>query len=255
MPIHAGCLANSHSPHLLETLMKNRIRTIIGLVILCAALGSAALASDNAYMYLVHGVPGLDYAAGTDPEFPVDVLINDEVCYQRGLAFGTISGPLTLAPGSYDVKISIANSLAPCSNAPIVDSTVTLGAGKNVSAVFALDSKGAATLLKFTNNFSAVPANSGRLLFALAADSPAVQLIVENTSTKKLYTYSVNPGALLSATRPAGVYTVEVNEGTSTLVPSTTVVLDSQSVALLYAVGEAGNNTVTMESKTVRDVI
>lgn len=235
--------------------MTNRIRTMIGLAILCAAMSTAALASDNAYMYLVHGVPGLDYATGTDPEFPVDVLINDEVCYVRGLAFGTISGPLTLAPGSYDVKVSVANSLAPCSNSPVVDSTVKLESGKNASAVFALDHTGAPALLTFTNNFSAVTPNNARMVFALAADSPAVQVIVENTSTKKLYTYSVNPGSSLSATLPAGVYTVEVNEGTSTLVPSTTIVLDSQSVALLYAVGEASNNTVTLESKTVRDVI
>jgi len=235
--------------------MKNRIRTMIGLAILCAAMSTAAFASDNAYLYLVQGLPGLDYAAGTDPQFPVDVLLNDEVCYVHGLAFGTILGPLTFVPGSYDVKISVANSLAPCSNSPIVDSTVKLNGGQNISAVFALSDTGTPTLSTFTNNFSAVSVNNARILFALAADSPAVQVILENTSTKKLYTYSLNPGALLNATLPAATYTVEVNEGTSTLVPSTTVVLYSQSATLLYAIGEASNNTVTMETKTVRNVI
>lgn len=235
--------------------MNNRIRLVLGLAILCIAMSTAALASDNAYMYLVHGVPGLDYAAGTDPEFPVDVLINDEVCYVRGFWFGGIQGPLTFAAGTYDVKISVANSLAPCTNSPIVDSTVTLESGKNISAVFTLGSGGTPKLATFTNNFSAVNTNNGRILFALAAESPTVQVILENTSTKKLYTYSVNPGSLLNVTLPSGVYTVEVNEGTTTLVPSTTVVLYSQSATLLYAVGEASNNTVTMETRTVRDVI
>jgi hypothetical protein len=235
--------------------MKNCIRMTIGLAILCAAMSTAALASDNAYMYLVHGVPGLDYAAGSDPEFPVDVLINDEVCYVRGLTFGSIQGPLTFAPGTYDIKISTANSLAPCTSSPIVDSTLTLESGKNVSAVFTLGSGATPKLATFINNFSAVSPNNGRILFALAADSPAVQVILENTSTKKLYTYLVNPSALLNVTLPSGVYTVEINEGTTTLVPSTTVVLYTQSATLLYAIGEANNNTLTMETKTVRNVI
>jgi hypothetical protein len=235
--------------------MKNRIRLTIALALLCAAWSTAALASDNAYLYLVQGVPGRDYSAATDPEFPVDVLINDEICYEHGLAFGTISGPLTLAPGSYDVKVSVANSLAPCSNSPLVDSTVTLTSGENASAVLALGSGGALALDTFTNKFTTVASGSGRILFALAADSPAAQVIVENTGTKKLYTYSVNPGSLLNVTLPSGTYSVEVNEGTTTIVPATTIELYSQSAVMLFAVGEASNNTVTLETKTVRNVI
>jgi hypothetical protein len=234
--------------------MKTRIRLTLALALLCAA-STEALASESSYLYIVHGVPGLDYATLTDPQFPVDVLINDEVCYMHGLAYGTILGPLTFIPGSYDVKISVANSLAPCSNSPIVDSTVTLGTDKNTSAVFSLSDSGAPSLETFTNAFGAVPANDGRILFALAADSPAVQVILENTSTMKLYTYAVSRGALLNETLPAGNYTIEVNEGTTTLVPSTGLALFSQSVTLLYATGEASNNTVNLEVKTVRNVI
>ncbi len=233
--------------------MKNRIRLILALALLCAA-SSAVYASDNAYLYLVHGTPGRDYSTAVDPEFPVDVLINDEVCNVHGLAYGTIFGPLTFVPGTYDIKISLANSVAPCSNSPLVDSSVTLNSGKNVSAVLAL-SGGAPTLETFTNTFSPVSVNNARILFALAADSPAVQLILQNTSTKKLYTYSVSPKALLNVTLPAGIYTAEVNEGTTTLVSSTVVVLHAQSVILMYATGEAANNTVDLETKTVRNVL
>jgi len=52
----------------LEKPMKNRIRTIFVLAILCAAMSTAGLASNNAYLYLVQGVPGLDYATGIDPQ-------------------------------------------------------------------------------------------------------------------------------------------------------------------------------------------
>lgn len=235
--------------------MKNRIWLTVGLALICAAMSTAAFASENAYMYLVHGIPGLDYSSTTDPQFPVDVLINDEVCYLHGLAVGTINGPLTLAAGTYDVKISEANTLAPCTNAPLVDRTITLKAGKNTSAVLALGSSRTPTLETFTNAFNPVAANDGRLLFALAADSPAVQLILENTSTKKLYTYSVNPGTLLNVSLPAGNYTAEVNDGTTTLVPSTNLDLPSQSVTLLFATGEASNNTLTLQTKTIKNVI
>jgi hypothetical protein len=233
--------------------MTNRIRLILALTLLCAA-STAVYASDNAYLYLVHGIPGRDYSTATDPEFPVDVLINDEVCNVHGLSYGAIFGPLTFVPGTYDIKISVANTLAPCTNSPIVDSSVTLNAAKTVSAVLAL-SGGTPTLETFTNNVSPVSANNARIQFALAADSPAVQLILQNTSTKKLYTYSVNPKSLRNVTLPAGLYTAEVNEGTTTLVSSTVIALRSQSVTLMYATGESANNTVDLETKAVRDVL
>jgi hypothetical protein len=69
--------------------MKNCIRLTFTLALLCAALSTATYASS---LYLVQGLPGRDLAAATDPAFPVDVLLNDEVCYQRGLALGTIAG-------------------------------------------------------------------------------------------------------------------------------------------------------------------
>jgi hypothetical protein len=234
--------------------MKNRIRFALALALLCAALSTAMSASDNAYLYIVHGIPGRDYSTATDPTFPVDVLLNDEVCAVHGLTYGTIFGPETFAAGSYDVKISVANTLAPCSNSPIVDSTVTLSSGQNLSAVFDLSTAGSPTLQTFTNDFSTVSANYGRILFALAADSPAVQVTLQNTTTQKTYTYTVNPGSLLKENLPADTYTVEVTQGTTTLVPSTTIVLNSQSATLLYAVGESSNDFVDLETRNVKNV-
>jgi hypothetical protein len=235
--------------------MRKHIRLTLALALLCAALSTAMSATDNASLYLVQGIPGRDFSNSTDPAFPVDVLLNDEVCYQRGLDFGAIAGPLTLTPGTYDVKVSVANSLAPCSNAPLIDSTVSLEAGKNVSAVVALSDSGTPTLETFTNNFSTVTPATGRVLFAHAGDASAVEVIVENTATKKLSTFTVNPGALLDVNLPAGNYTVEVNQGTTVLVSSTSLHLDSQSVTMLFAVGQAKNNTVNLETRAVRNVL
>lgn len=232
--------------------MTNPIRYTFALALLCAALSTGVHASS---MYFVQGIAGRNYAAATDPAFPVDILLNDEVCYVHGLAFGSISGPLTFLPGTYNVKVSIADSLAPCSNSPLIDKPVEIDAKSDYSAVLTLNEDGTPTLLTFTNDLTPVAANTGRLLFALGANSPAMQVILENTTTKKLYVYLVKPGALLDVTVPADDYTVEINQGTTTLVASTSLRLYSESVDLLYAVGQASNDTVVLETRTLRDVI
>ena len=119
----------------------------------------------------------------------------------------------------------------------------------------ALDSTGTPTLVTFTNNLTAVPANGSRLLFTQTVSSTTVQVTLENLSTKKLSTYNVKPGALLDLNVPAGSYTVSVSQGTTTLVESTAEFLSSQSVTLLYAIGQASNNTVVFSSRELRDVI
>jgi Domain of unknown function (DUF4397) len=233
-------------------MMKHCLRLTLALALLCAALATASSASS---IYFVQGIAGRNYAAATDPAFPVDVLLNDEVCYVHGLPFGAIQGPLTFEPGSYNVKVSIANTLAPCTNSPLIDRTVTLEPRTDTSAVVALNDDGTPILLTFENNLSPLPANMGRVLFALAANSPEAQVILQNTATKKLYTYAVKPGGLLDVNLPAGDYTVEINQGTTTLVASSPLNLYSQSAALLYALGRASNNTVVLETRILRDVI
>jgi len=231
--------------------MHKCIRVTLALALLCAAMSTAALASS---MYLVQGIPGRDYASATDPAFPVDILLNDEVCYVHGLPYGSIVGPLTLEPGTYNVKVSIANTLAPCTNSPLIDRSVDIDPRTDVSAVVALGEAGTPILRTFTNNLSPVTEGMGRVLFAQAAGAQAVQVVLENTATKKVYTYSVKPDTLLDVSLPAGNYTLEINQGTTTLVDSTFIDLDAQSVSLLYAVGEVANNTVALVTRTLKNV-
>jgi hypothetical protein len=231
--------------------MQKCIRVTLALALLCAAMSTAALASS---MYLVQGIPGRDYAAATDPAFPVDILLNDEVCYVHGLPYGSIVGPLTLEPGTYNVKVSIANTLAPCTNSPLIDHSVDIDPRTDVSAVVALGDAGTPILRTFTNNLSPVTEGMGRVLFAQAAGAPAVRVVLQNTATKKSYTYSVKPDTLLDVSLPAGNYTVEINQGTTTLVAPTFLPLDAQSVNLLYAVGEVANNTVALATRTLKNV-
>lgn len=232
--------------------MKNCIRTVFALALLCAALSTASLASS---LYIVQGIPGRDYATLTDPAFPVDILLNDEVCYVHGLAFGTVSGPLTFDPGTYSVKISIANTLAPCTNEPLIDRSITIAPESGYSAVIALNQAGTPDVLLFDNTMTPVAANSARIVLEQAANAPTLTVTLQNTSTQKTYTYTVSRGGLLNETLPAGFYTIEIAQGSTTLVPATPLTLYSQSATLLYSVGQSANNTVVLESRTLRDVI
>lgn len=253
--MNAGYLAISHLHLYMEKIMKITkacIRFTFALALLCAAMSTTALASS---MYLVQGIAGRNYAAVTDPAFPVDVLFNDENCSQHGLPFGGVVGPFTFFPGTYNVKISIANTLAPCSNTPLIDSEVTIDARSDISVVATLNDAGAPTLLTFTNTLTPVAANVSRVLFAHATNAPPVQIVLQNLTTAKTYTYTVNPGKLLDVNLPADNYSVAINEGATSLVAPTNVTLFSQSVTLLYGIGQSNNNSVVLETKILRDVI
>jgi len=123
-------------------------------IVACLFWQMPAYAAENTYLYFVHGWPGRDLATNADPGFPVDVLLNDESCYLRGFTFGNSNGPLSLPPGQYDIKISPANTMAPCTNTPLIESTVALESNQDVTAVLALDDSGVPLLSTFPNHLA-----------------------------------------------------------------------------------------------------
>src|ERR1700752_4227985 len=100
--------------------MKLRTRVVLQLAALCFVLGAYGLAANNAYLYIVHGIPGRDIADNLNPGYPVDVLIDGKDCLVRNLTFGNTSGPFTLPAGTYSFEVSEANTLEPCSNTPVI---------------------------------------------------------------------------------------------------------------------------------------
>jgi hypothetical protein len=115
-----------------------RIRVSLQLAAVCLLLGAYGLAAETSYLYIVQGIPGRDISDTLNPGLPIDVLLNGESCQPRALTFGTSNGPFSFSPGTYEVQISQSNTLAPCTNTPIIDSQVTLAPGASVSAVTAI---------------------------------------------------------------------------------------------------------------------
>lgn len=234
--------------------MKLRTRVLVQLAALCFVLAAYGFAADNAYLYIVHGIPGRDVADNLNPGLPIDVLING-TCLARGLSFGNTSGPLSFSAGTYNVEISDANSLAPCTNASLITSEVTLISGENMSAVAAI-SNGQPTLLQFTDNLSPVPLGDARFVFVQAADAAALQATLTQLDVKnpKTFTVTASVGKQQAVTVPEGTYLVQVAvAGSTTVLASEQITLANQSVVLTYAAGEQANTSVGLINRTVRD--
>ena len=231
-------------------------RIALQLTALCLVLSAVSFAAD-ASLYVVHGVPGRDVAADANPGFAVDFLLNDEVCYFRGLTFPGSSGPLSLPAGDYDIKISPANSLAPCSNPPVAETTVKLSSGGSATVALALSNGGTPTLLTFADNLSTVEQGKGRVTIANAANAGPLQVtLTQAVVTKpKTYKFTIAPGSEITTLLPVGIYTLQATGDSSTLpLVGGGVGAENQSAELVYIVGSAANNSVTLVERLIRDV-
>ena len=235
--------------------MKLRTRGVLQLAALLLVLGAFSFASDDAYLYIVHGIPGRDIADNLNPGLPIDILVSGD-CLVRGLTFGNTSGPLSFSAGTYAVQISLANSLAPCTNAALIDSQVTLAAGASVSAVAAI-SGGEPALLQFAGNLTPVTPGYARFVLVQSADAGALQATLTELGVKdpKTFTISASPGKQQGINVPDGTYLVQVfASGSTTVFATEQIEMADQTSNFAYAVGEASNNSVGLINKTVRDV-
>jgi uncharacterized protein DUF4397 len=235
-------------------------RISLQLTALCLILTAVSFAADassaDASLYVVHGIPGRDVAADVNPALPVDLLLNDDVCSFRGLTFPGTSGPLTLPAGNYDIKISPANSLLPCSNPAEAETTVKLSAGGAATVALAL-SNGSPTLFTFTDNLKTVPVNEGRITIANATDAGTLQVTLTQPIVKKpkIQKFTIAAGSEATVELPVGPYLLQATAGGGmTPLVNGVVTAENQSVELVYIVGSSTNNAVTLLSRLIRDV-
>lgn len=235
--------------------MKLRTRVFMQLATLLLVLGVSAFAQ-NAYLYVVHAIPGRDLADNLNPGYPVDVLVNGKDCQVRNLTFGNTAGPFTIAAGTYSLAISEANTLAPCTNPAVLSGSVTLTPGENVSAVVGLNAT-QPFLTTLSDELGSVVPGNGRFVFAQVADAPALQATLKQLFVKNPQTFTVtaDSGSENWIGVPAGTYSVVITAvGSSTVLASEQIYLQDQSVTLTYAAGEELNNTVGLVTRVIRAV-
>ncbi|MDY6834083.1 MAG: DUF4397 domain-containing protein, partial [Chloroflexota bacterium] len=126
----------------------------------------------QANLYVIHGINGSDLSL--DPALPVDVLVNDSICLLEGLTFQEVVGPVALDPGTYNIKIGLANSDNPCSNDPVIEADIELYPWENATVIAHLNQDGTPTASKYTNDLSAVCTGMTRVTARHTAAAPTV---------------------------------------------------------------------------------
>jgi hypothetical protein len=220
---------------------------------LMPAAAVAATTALPATFLVVHGIPGRDVAEAEDPLLPVDVLVAGKYCLLSGFTYGSISGTFSVPPGTYSVAVSLANPLAPCSNAAVISGNVTLTAGEYGAIVAAVSTSGAPTAEVYPIDVAPVSAGQTRFVVAHAADAPAVKVTAIGRGESA--SFNLNPGAVASPSVPAlPTFTLSAKAGKTVLGPVTVDGIGTQAVVFVAAVGVGSTGTATLLTKIIPSV-
>ena len=218
-------------------------RTVLGAVLaagvvggLSAATAASAAAAENGTVYVVHGVPGLT----------VDVYVNGKAAL-TGFKPGQVAGPLSLAPGSYDVAVRKAGEAATA--APAIDKRVTLPAGANVSLVAHLSAAGTPTLTPFANPVGGLANGKARLVVRHTAAAPAVDVLAGG---EPVFTGLTNPGQRTADLAPGQVSAAVALAGTTKpVIGAADLTLKAGQSTVVYAIGSAKDSTLQFVTQSL----
>ena len=208
---------------------------VAGALILVA---TPATAADTATVSILHAVPDL----------PVDVYANGERLIDD-FQPGTLTDPLQLPAGSYDLAIFPADA-ADGSGAPLLSADgVAVPAGANATVVAHLKEDGTPALTPFVNDTSPVAAGQARVTVRHTAAAPAVDVRAGGTP---VITGLANPGEK-SLTVPAGTVSADVVlAGTSTVaIGPADLTLAEGTSTIVYAWGAADKGGFKLAVQTI----
>jgi hypothetical protein len=185
------------------------------------ALGaSPAMAADTATVSILHGVP----------DTPVDVYANGEELLPD-FQPGTLTDPLELPAGSYDLAIFPAGSDPATTEPAAAAEDVEVPAGANATVVAHLTEDGTPVLTPFVNDTSEIAAGQARVTVRHTAAAPAVDiraggevvapgLTNPNEASLEVPAGTVSADVVLGGTDTVaiGPADLDLQEGTSTIV-------------------------------------
>lgn len=207
--------------------------------LMLAPTSSATAAPASGTVTVVHGVPGLT----------VDVYVNGALTLP-GFLPRTITAPLTLPAGTYDVVIVPAGG-DPAS--PAIAGSATLAAGANVSLVAHLGADGTPTLSAFADDLSGTGAWRSRLSVRHTAAAPAVDVrlarlfagfawpagVLSSLTNGEQASVRVWSGLFSARVTPAGVCDV-------TVLGPARLSLRPRTLTVVYAIGSLADGTLDL---------
>ncbi len=209
-----------------------------GLLLVAAAGPGLAQGTDDATVSVLHAVPGLT----------VDVYVNGEETLPD-FEPGTLTDPLTLPAGSYDIDVYEAGADPETTDPAISAEGVEVPAGANLTVVAHLSADGTPGLTGFANDVSTLDAGQARLTVRHTAAAPAVDIraggtpVLEGVENPDEGVLEVPAGTVSADVVLAGTEDIaigpadlELAEGTNTIV---------------YAWGSAEEGTLDLAVQTI----
>jgi hypothetical protein len=203
--------------------LKNRalIGVTVGATGALLALGATpAMAQDTATVSVLHGIP----------DTPVDVYANGEELIPD-FQPGTLTDPLELPAGSYDIALYPADTEDVEGTDPALSGSVDVPAGANATLVAHLTEAGEPALTPFVNDTSEIPAGQARVTVRHTAAAPAVDVraggtpVIEGLTNPNEESLEVPAGTITADVVLAGTDTVaigpadlDLTEGSNTVV-------------------------------------
>lgn len=219
------------------TTRRRAVTTLSVAALLVAAFaGPASAQSDAGTVTVVHGVPGLT----------VDVYVNDDLTLED-FEPGTVTDPLELPAGDYDIAIRAADE-DPGSD-PAISGSATVEAGSNASLVAHLNADGEPTLSAFGNDTSEIGSGDARLTVRHTAAAPAVDILADGSA---IVSGLSNPDEATTEV-PAGTYEAAVApEGTTDpVIGPTDLTLEEGTSTIVYAIGSLDDDSLDLLVQTI----
>lgn len=204
---------------------------------LAVAASPSAQAAGTAMVSILHAVPNT----------PVDVCANGKPLVPN-FQPGTLTDPQNLPAGTYDLKLTGANS--GCGAAAVLEAKgVDVPAGANITVVAHLSESGAPQLTPYVNDVSAVPAGKARLTVRHDAAAPAVDVRAGGAA---VITNLTNPNEKSLVTAAGTVSADVVLAGTTTVaIGPADVTLKEGTSTIVYAWGSAKDNNLKLAVQTI----
>jgi MYXO-CTERM domain-containing protein len=203
-----------------------------------ATPAASASGAGSATVSVLHAVPGLT----------VDVYANGEELIPD-FAPGTLTDPLTLPAGTYDLAVFEAGADPASATPAITLDDATVPAGANVTVVAHLGETGTPTLTPFVNDVSALDAGEARLGVRHTAAAPAVDVraggtpVIEGLTNPNEEVLVLDAGTVSADVVLAGTETVAIGPADVTLAEGT--------ATFVYAWGSAEDGNLALAVQTV----
>lgn len=210
-----------------------RLTALAAVAISAFALTGVASAAN---VTVVHGVPDLT----------VDVYVNGEIALES-FEFGTVTDPIELPAGDYEIEIRAAGE--PADSEPALSGSATVAEDTNASIVAHLDADGNPILSVFANDVSPIAAGESRVTVRHTAAAPAVDVLANDSV---LIADLANPDEA-SADVAAGTYTVAVAAAGTTdpVLGPTDLTLTAGTSTIIYAVGSLEAGTLQLLAQEI----